>query len=233
MEAIIKERSRYFPELSELSLRLNAFAHTEGGAGKVKKQKKILAVNGKSCIHKEYWDIITEFAKQCLNRFHEANPIASGIEKGGAEKPSDGTFYLKDAETVRRAFPGAGETRHRDRFRKYGALNGYTGGCSGELSGMMEAIQERYRLAGVEAPTIDEVINGFKDKKQARQIITELVRQDALVKAAPASIWENRNGKRRFCPQNHLDTHPDISLAEYRDLLGTSRKYAVIFAGCI
>ena len=24
---------------------------------------------------------------------------------------------------------------------------------------------ERYRLAGVEAPTIDEVINGFKDKK--------------------------------------------------------------------
>ena len=109
------------------------------------------------------------------------------------------------------------------------ALNGYTGGCSGELSGTMEAIRERYRLAGVEAPTIDEVINGFKDKKQARQIITELVRQDALVKAAPGIYMGKQEWEKAvFVLKNHLDTHPDISLAEYRDLLGTSRKYAVM-----
>lgn len=94
---------------------------------------------------------------------------------------------------------------------------------------MMEAIRERYRLAGVEAPTIDEVINGFKDKKQARQIITELVRQDALVKAAPGIYMGKQEWEKAvFVLKNHLDTHPDISLAEYRDLLGTSRKYAVM-----
>lgn len=106
LEAIIKERSRNFPELSELSLRLNAApAHTEELLEKLKKQKKILAVNGKSCIHKDYWDIITEFAKQCLNRFHEANPIASGIEKEELKSRLTEHFYLKECETVRRAFP--------------------------------------------------------------------------------------------------------------------------------
>lgn len=153
---------------------------------------------GGGCIHKEYWDIITEFAKQCLNRFQDANPIASGIEKEELKSRLTEHFYLKDAKRSEELFQELVKRGIVTVSGSTAALNGYTGGCSGELSGMMEAIRERYRLAGVEAPTIDEVINGFKDKKQARQIITELVRQDALVKAAPASIWENRNGKRRF-----------------------------------
>lgn len=230
LEAIIKERSRYFPELSELSLRLNAApAHTEELLEKLKKQKKILAVNGKSCIHKDYWDIITEFAKQCLNRFHEANPIASGIEKEELKSRLTEHFYLKDAKRSEELFQELVKRGIVTVSGSTAALNGYTGGCFGELSGMMEAIRERYRLAGVEAPTIDEVINGFKDKKQARQIITELVRQDALVKAAPGIYMGKQEWEKAvFVLKNHLDTHPDISLAEYRDLLGTSRKYAVM-----
>lgn len=72
-------------------------------------------------------------------QFHEANPLPPVSEKRELKKPSDGTFLLypgRDEKRSEELFPGAGETGwwHRDRFRKYGCLNGYTGG-SGELSG--------------------------------------------------------------------------------------------------
>ncbi len=230
LEVIIKERSRYFPDLHDLSLRLNAAAsYTEGLLEKLKKQKKILAVNGKSCIHKEYWNVIIEFTKNCLNRFHEANPIAAGMEKEELKSRLTEHFYLRDAKRSEELFQELVKRGIVTVSGSTAALDGFSAGYSNELSGMMAAIRERYRTAGVEVPPADEVIDGFKDKKQARQIIAELVKNEALVKTAPGVYMEKTEWEKAVALlKGHLENHPDISLGEYRDMLGTSRKYAVM-----
>ena len=85
-------------------------------------------------------------------------------------------------------------------------------------------------MAGYEIPATDDVINKFKDKKLAKQIVNDLVKKGALVKINPGAMIHRDNWEKAMgLLKKYFEDHPTISLGDYRDLLGTSRKYAVLF----
>lgn len=228
-EQVVKEKSGSFPDLHELSLRLNfTLALTEELADKLKKQKKILAVSGKTFIHKEYFQKLAAYGEEILNQFHKENPIAGGMEKEEFKSRMAGHFHLSEKqadellqEFVKRSvLTVSGSTV---------ALEGFSVSYSDELSDMRKEIEEFYRSKGVEAPATEEVLERYKDKAQARQIIADLMKSGELVKLNPGAYmsrehWEYALGLLK----EHLEHQPLLSLAEYRDLLNTSRKYAVM-----
>lgn len=230
LEQIIKEQSRRFPELKLLSVRMNRGSEsTEALLEKLKKQKKILAVSGKSYIHKDFWEEISAFAKEALNRFHQENPIAGGMEKEELKSRLAERLHLKEA---RRGEELLQELLKRGVLTVAGskvALEGFSASYSDELSDMLTQLVKLYQAAGMEAPDTGEVVAQFKDQKQARQIIQDLTAKGELVKLNPGAYmtkesWEQAQALLR----GHFDTHKEITLGEYRDLLNTSRKYAVL-----
>ena len=95
---------------------------------------------------------------------------------------------------------------------------------------MLKDIEDTYLKAGYEIPATDDVIGKFKDKKMAKQIVNDLVKKGTLIKINPGALIHKDNwDKAMGLLKGYFDSHPNISLGDYRDLLGTSMKYAVLF----
>ena len=110
------------------------------------------------------------------------------------------------------------------------AAAGFNAEYSHEIKGMLKEIEDTYLMAGYEIPATDDVINKFKDKKLAKQIVNDLVKKGALVKINPGAMIHRDNWEKAMgLLKKYFEDHPTISLGDYRDLLGTSRKYAVLF----
>ena len=229
LELILKEESIRFPSVRFLAQRMNgtekeisAFLET------LKKQKKALSLNDGNFFHKDFWEQVTAAAEKILSAFHKENPIAQGMEKEEFKSRICEHFYLKDAK---KGDVLLAELQKRGAISQSGstvAKAGFFVEYSEAHSGMRERMLNLYYEAGIEAPATDAVMSQFKDQKQAKQVLSDLFRDGTLIKLNPgAYLHQEHFARAEALLYSHFETHPTISLAEYRDLLNTSRKYVL------
>ncbi len=230
LELVLNEESIRFPSVHHLASKMN---WTDKETGELletlKKQKKALSLNDGSFFHKKFWDRVTEKTTELLTAFHKENPIASGMEKEEVKSRLLESFYLTD--------PKKGDVLLNELLKRgvitaagsAVALAGFSAQYSDAHSDMRETILQAYLKAGVEAPATDDVMTQFKDKKQAKQVLNDLFREGILVKLNPgAYLHKTHYDKAMELLRDHFASHETMSLAEYRDLLGTSRKYVLL-----
>lgn len=231
LEQTILEESRHYPALHYLADKLN---WTDGEAKKhvdsLVKAGKVIALSDNSFIHAKYWDDMTGFATGLLNQYHKDNPINDGMEKEEFKSRLLEKFHIFEAKKVDVLFNEMVRAGTVTTTGSTAAAAGFSSNYSKELETMLKDIENIYKEAGLEIPQTEEVIDRFKDKKQAKQIITDMVKKGQLVKINFSSLiykehWDRAVGMLK----DYLAEHPTISLGEYRDLLGTSRKYAVLY----
>ena len=98
-----------------------------------------------------------------------------------------------------------------------------------EAARMTEVMETIYRQAGYAPPTTDEVLGQMgKDQKKAQQVHAALVGSGTLVRM-DAQMCFHREAYDEAVRQivEQCRAQGQITLAEVRDLLGTSRKYAM------
>lgn len=202
---------------------------TESRMEILKKQKKALSLNDGNFFHKAFWERITEKTTEILTSFHKENPIAQGMEKEEFKSRILANFYLKDA---RKGDVLLNELLKRGIITASGstvAAAGFSAQYSDTHSDMRNNMIKAYQAAGFEAPSTDEIMTQFKDKKQAKQVLSDLFKEGLLVKLNPgAYLYKDHYEKAMALLRNHYKTHDTLSLAEFRDLLGTSRKYVLL-----
>ena len=72
------------------------------------------------------------------------------------------------------------------------------------------------------------MLNQFRDKNRAKQIIADMHKNGCLVKLNPASYMDSRAFEQVVDGlRTHMGKSGGFTLAEFRDMWGTSRKYAV------
>lgn len=82
LELVLKEESIRFPSVHRLAAKLNwTDKETEERLEKLKKQKKALSLNDGNFFHKDFWERVTGKNHRDADAFHQANPIAAGMEK--------------------------------------------------------------------------------------------------------------------------------------------------------
>lgn len=231
LELELKEESRYFPVPKMLAAKLNwTNQETEDQLEVLVKGKKAIRLSDGSYIHKYYWNEITQYGIELLNQFHKENPISDGMEKEEFKSRILDNFRIQESK---RADVLLNEMIKRSITVTIGsaiAAAGFNAEYSHEIKGMLKEIEDTYLMAGYEIPATDDVINKFKDKKLAKQIVNDLVKKGALVKINPGAMIHRDNWEKAMgLLEKYFEDHPTISLGDYRDLLGTSRKYAVLF----
>lgn len=231
LELELKEESRYFPVPKILAAKLNwTNQETEDQLEVLVKGKKAIRLSDGSYIHKYYWNEITQYGIELLNQFHKENPISDGMEKEEFKSRILDNFRIQESK---RADVLLNEMIKRSITVTIGsaiAAAGFNAEYSHEIKGMLKEIEDTYLMAGYEIPATDDVINKFKDKKLAKQIVNDLVKKGALVKINPGAMIHRDNWEKAMgLLEKYFEDHPTISLRDYRDLLGTSRKYAVLF----
>ena len=91
-----------------------------------------------------------------------------------------------------------------------------------------ERLLKRYRDAAYEMPTVEEVLSSEKDKRNAQHML-ETMAEEGLIVRLDHQFYIERECFDRAVEglKKHIEEKGNITLAEFRDMLGTSRKYAM------
>ena len=195
----------------------------------LRNKKKILHLNDGSFVGKAYWEKVSELANQVLAHFHRENPIVEGMDREELKSRLAERMHLKSGKKAEALIA---ELEKRKVITIQGSVvsvAGFTVSYSDEASQMMTDMENIYKKAGIEVPPTDELVGAYKDRKQARQVLSELTKKGILVKAGTGVLMHKEHWDRALnILREHLAANPQITLGEFRDLLGTSRKYAVM-----
>lgn len=224
------ELSKTLPSNKDLAIKLG---RTEGEISsqirELTGQGRAIDLSDGTCVHIDYMKHVEEAAGGILTGYHAKNPISPGIPKEEFRKKLSDKLYFTDAKNA------DGFLRYLIRSGKlidYGnviAQPNHRVEYSPEHLAILERLEKRYLDAGFEIPEIQEAIGAEKDKGLARQIVESMAESGQLKKLTyqyymHINHWDE--AYRRF--KEHMDKNHSITLAEYRDLLNTSRKYAVL-----
>lgn len=228
-ELIIKEQSARFPSVGQIAAAMDLpEAKTADLVHGLKEKKHCLILSDESVIHMDYWKKVADFGDTLLGEYHRENPINEGMDKEEFKSRLWGEFRLGD---VRKGAVLLAELVKRGVVKTQGAYvsgKDFSTEYSNELRGMLDEITALYVQAGMEAPLTAEVLDRFKDKNRARQIIADMHKNGQLVKLNPAAYMDSRAYEKILEKlKEYLAKNGSISLGEFRDMCNTSRKYAV------
>ena len=224
LEQMVNEESRRFPEAKDLTV-----SEAEKMLDTLRNKKKILHLNDGSFVGKAYWERVSGLANEVLAHFHRENPIVEGMDREELKSRLAERMHLQSGKKAEALMA---ELEKRKVITIQGSIvsvAGFTVSYSDEASQMMTDMENIYKKAGIEVPSTDELVGAYKDRKQARQVLSELTKKGILVKAGTGVLMHKEHWERALgVLREHLASHPQITLGEFRDLLGTSRKYAVM-----
>lgn len=230
LEQMVNEESRRFPEAKDLAAWMDmTVSEAEKMLDTLRNKKKILHLNDGSFVGKAYWERVSGLANEVLAHFHRENPIVEGMDREELKSRLAERMHLQSGKKAEALMA---ELEKRKVITIQGSIvsvAGFTVSYSDEASQMMTDMENIYKKAGIEVPSTDELVGAYKDRKQARQVLSELTKKGILVKAGTGVLMHREHWERALgVLREYLASHPQITLGEFRDLLGTSRKYAVM-----
>jgi selenocysteine-specific elongation factor len=165
--------------------------------------------------------------KVCLQQFYAKNPLKAGMakeelksrifEKGIEQKLFDDILLLLESEKLIKA------------GSKLVALYNYEITLSPVQSEIRSGLMKLFNTAGISVPKPEEAMASIKgDPGSIRMVFDMLMDAGELVNINEDMVISRDSfDKALDILKETVDNHGEITLAQYRDALGTSRKYAV------
>ncbi|MDO4549042.1 MAG: SelB C-terminal domain-containing protein, partial [Clostridia bacterium] len=171
----------------------------------------------------EAWDR----CQKLLEGYHKQNPLHAGIKRAELRQKLFPRVDMAAADAVLSEFTREGKlARADDRY----ALSSFKVVLTKRQQAVKDEILRIYKDARFDTPDLNEIWTCFpaKDKLICQQVLESLISGGGLVLIAPqiafhAEAYEDaRKLARDWFSQNET-----MTLAQYRDMLDTSRKYAL------
>ena len=173
------------------------------------------------------FDRLWDSCRELLAQYHKQNPLHAGMKVAELrQKLLKGTDQAV-ADALLAALAREGKIKAvADRY----ALAEFTVRLTKRQTAIRDRILQSYRKAGLETPGLDEIYGMFEAKEQTdcKQVVERLVSGGGLVMLTPQICVHREvyaDVSRRTA--EHFAQEPELTLAQFRDLLGTSRKYAL------
>ena len=118
------------------------------------------------------------------------------------------------------------------KIRKLGdryALSDFSVTLTKRQRSIREKLMAIYSTAGIETPITEHVMEGFpsNERPEAKQVLDSLLTSGELVMLTPQICLYRKDYDRILeAVKTHFETNDSLTLAQLRDMLNTSRKYA-------
>ena len=162
-----------------------------------------------------------------LEHYHAVNPLHAGMKEAELRQKLLKSTPQPVTDAILSAMTREGKLKHV--AWRY-ALGDFTVHLTKRQNALREKLLHSYRGFGLEVPNLDEVLGKFPPAEQAecKRVVESMVTGGELVMLTPQlclhhEIYAEIAQKSR----NYLDEHGELTLADFRDLLSTSRKYAL------
>jgi selenocysteine-specific elongation factor len=181
------------------------------------------------CTTANKWAELKAFALAALTKHHAAEPLSPGLEM---EALRSRLPYEIGARNYRALADRL--ARETDIVREESTLRLKTHRVKlGEHDGKLVArIEEELRKAAFQPPELKQLAEALKlptsEIGKLRSVLSALEREGKVVKIATDLYFARASfDAARAHLTDHLQKHPEITAAAYRDLLGASRKFAI------
>jgi selenocysteine-specific elongation factor len=159
-----------------------------------------------------------------VGNFHKKNPLVAGISKEELRVQAKASPDVFDAVVAmlieEKRIEVAGDLV---RWPGHGVV------MKDEEAASKKKIEDTFRQAGLKVPALGEVIAGLKvDKVRAQKIVTLLLREKVLIKVSGELVFHCRAlDELRGQIAGWRAKSSKIEVAQFKDLTGVSRKYAI------
>lgn len=172
-------------------------------------------------------DGVRDACRGLLEDYHRKNPLHAGMKAAELRQKLFKSMDQTGADALLRQLCAEGSIR---RTAERYALAEFSVRFTKKQSAIRERLLESYRKAGIEPPTTEEMLAQFSqgEAADAKQVLDSVLTGGELVMLSPQICYHKDAWLRaRGAVRAHLAEQETITLAELRDALGTSRKYAL------
>lgn len=230
LESTVEKLSGLYPERLDIlkALGKNVESIDEKLNELVNKGKIIALSNSDKAVymHRKFLNLKIQQVKSVLEKFHSENELLPGISKEEIKTKVFGKnlrqkVYDELLEILK---------KHEiiDIHNNYICLFNFRIIYSKEQQKIKEYILNSYSSAKYTPPKYEELDNGKNDKKTFKKVFDSLLLSGELVKISEECILEkNCYEEAKKVIYDYIKSNGSITAAQWRDLLNTSRKYAV------
>lgn len=219
---LMKAGERRFARQEELTRELGLTA-TEM-EHEVATTEGLIRLSDRTLVSEAKFEKLKSSLERIINDYHAANPLADGIPRQELLSRLRTQWFIGDdklLQSVVRYLLDAGVIEDRG---KTIALSGFKIEYTKAQLALKEKIAKLYRDAGVEMIRTEDVLAMDKDKGIVNAILGDLASEDVIRKVNPSYYISAAGWDKAEVVARSFDGA--FTLGEYRDKLGTSRKFA-------
>lgn len=183
---------------------------------------------GKYLMHEVYLKGAFEAGEEILAAFHKENPLTPGMLKEEFYSRLMKDLRIEDKQAgqgIGRCMLDAGKIREEANAI---ALSNFQIQFTPEMNQIRERMKRVYHEAGYEMPTQDQVLKEEADPKLARHVLDAMAGSGELIRLDGQNLMDPEYYQKALDGMTEIvDRQGQITLAEFRDLIHASRKYAM------
>lgn len=226
---LVNEQSKFFTPLDVIAKKLGitseeAMQHSLD----LISEGRIIKLSDQICIHSDYVASVKAETEKILAEFHSKMPLSPGLPKEEFRNKLAAALRTKDGKSLELVIGYMQEINAIRWDVNTVALPEFKVIYTKEQERLLEELSKAYQAFGCEAPESEQVLKDCKDKTVCKQLITSLSNEGKITKlngqvymdtVVLNQVLENIS--------RHIKEYGSITLAETRDMLNTSRKYAL------
>lgn len=225
LECLIKKYSNDYRMIDDIMLQLSLEKDAaEELLQQLMDESKVIMLTKGLIMHHTVMSRVEKELKGILIHYHEQNPLKFGMSK---EELRNRLFRGKNkwSDSFLNYFSNNGDIRIVDQMV---ALNTFKVQYNQDQLKIKKQLEETYLHNQFTIPFISDAAKKYGDEQEALQIIQGLIEEGVLVKVdANICLHQLNYDKALEQLKAFIKENESITLAEFRDLLGTSRKYAL------
>ena len=178
---------------------------------------------GARFLHNGALEAATARAVTSLTSYFEANPMKSGMPKEEFRRQLGKSVDTKGFQVICGVMSAAGSVELSDTAVN---LPGRVPTLGAKDQQLADSIEKTYREAGVNPPLLADLEATYGAR--AKDVTALLIERGTLAKIAPDLLFDKAAiGSAESALTKYLTEHEGITVAQFRDLVGSSRKYVV------
>ncbi|KDR94094.1 selenocysteine-specific elongation factor [Peptoclostridium litorale DSM 5388] len=222
VEENIRSSSSQYPGLKELAKQLGESEEKlaeiiEGLCS----ENRVVNING-SYIHVQHYGKLKEKALAVLGEFHAANRLKKGIVKEELRSRVESKLKSKDFDVLLDIIKGDGDIKIVENTVSLSGFNVVFGDKDIQIK---NEIEKSIKTGGYAPPVVSELTGG----RDEYQKVLEALIGYTLVRVSDDVVYHKDEYQKAVeSVKAHLSSNGEITLAEFRDMIGASRKYAML-----
>lgn len=179
------------------------------------------------------FQMMTDRLIQLLQEYHESNPLAEGMPKQELQSRLRDTWHVQEDKIILGAVHRLMNLGTLMDCGKTVSMQGFEAVLTPEQEKLKERIAGIYKDAGIEIPKNDEIYALDSDKRVINAIFDRLYKEGVLVKVDPSYNISQEGWNRVVAAARTAGAEGSFVLADFRDTLNTSRKYASVYLAAL